>query len=185
MKRKTVKLRLSPNEEAVLAREELQRRRKLRLQQVREQERYIAHQVRCEVRERRERELQNLAGALEVEWQQQQRERLETLQKVYQDSLQCVGEGHRSAKENEPDTEALARRKEEQQVRAKERHREALRELTHRRHMEEEERSRHITARKKALLAEKERAAKVASLPPPPPNPIEVQRASRHTCFQV
>lgn len=31
-----------------------------------------------------------------------------------------------------------------------------------------------INTRKKALQAEKERSAKVASLPPPPPNPIEV-----------
>lgn len=35
---------------------------------------------------------------------------------------------------------------------------------------------RSINARKKALQAEKERAAKVASLPPPPPNPIQVIR---------
>ncbi|KAJ8410880.1 hypothetical protein AAFF_G00188370 [Aldrovandia affinis] len=170
---KVVRLRLSPNEEAQLIKEELERRRKLRLQQVREQERYIALQIRTEVQHRRDHELQNLAEDLQEEWQRQQSDKLQTLEKLYQDSLKAVGEGHRSAKENEPDLEAIAQKAEAQHERAAERHREALRELKSRKQRQQEEQSRHIQARRKAILKEKERAAKVASLPPHPPEPFE------------
>ncbi|XP_051521584.1 centrosomal protein of 295 kDa isoform X2 [Myxocyprinus asiaticus] len=170
---KVSRLKLSPNEETQLLREELDRRRKLRLQQVREQERYIAQQVRREVQERRMRELQMLADVLQQEWQTQQMEKLQTLEKHYENSLRSVGHAHRSAQENEPDLEAVAQKNVEQQERAAERHREALKELTARRHEQEQQRCRHIEARRKALVQEKKRAAKVASLPPPPPNPVE------------
>ncbi|MGH0133634.1 UNVERIFIED_CONTAM: hypothetical protein FKN15_056137 [Acipenser sinensis] len=104
MKRKVAKkvgkLRLSPNEEAQILKEELERRRKLRLQQVREQERYIALQVRKEVKQRRDREFQNLAEELRVEWQREQAEKARALETRYLNSLEAVGEGHRGAKEN-------------------------------------------------------------------------------------
>ncbi|XP_051962774.1 centrosomal protein of 295 kDa [Xyrauchen texanus] len=170
---KVSRLKLSPNEETQLLREELDRRRKLRLQQVREQERYIAQQVRREVQERRMRELQMLADVLQQEWQKQQTEKLQTLEKHYEDSLRSVGHAHHSAQENEPDLEAEAQKNVKQQERAAERHREALKELTARRHEQEQQRCRHIEARRKALVQEKKRAAKVANLPPPPPNPVE------------
>lgn len=67
---------------------------------VREQERYIALQVRREVQERKERELQSLATALQEEWQKQRGERIQTLEKLYQENLRDVGQGQRSAKEN-------------------------------------------------------------------------------------
>uniref|UniRef100_A0A4W5NS23 Uncharacterized protein n=1 Tax=Hucho hucho TaxID=62062 RepID=A0A4W5NS23_9TELE len=135
-----------------------ERRRKLRIEQVREQERYIALQIRTEVRQRRERELQNLEQELKEEWERQQREKQETLQKLYQDNLRVLGEGHRSANENKPDCEAIAQENEENKVRADEQYR---------------EHNRFIEARKKAIQVEKERAAKVANLPSLPPNPIE------------
>ncbi|KAL4647116.1 centrosomal protein of 295 kDa isoform X1 [Arapaima gigas] len=176
MKRKVTKiglLRLSPNEEAQLLKEEQDRRRRLRLQQVREQERHIALQIRKEVQHRRDLELKKLAEQLKADWELQQREQLEALKKVYEDSLQAVGEGHRGAKENEPDWETIARRAEENNEKAAERHREALKELKLRRQRQHEEQTRHIQARRRAVLAEKQRAAKVASLPPRPPDPIE------------
>ncbi|XP_064159604.1 centrosomal protein of 295 kDa isoform X1 [Anguilla rostrata] len=179
MKRKVGRLRLSPNEEAQLIKEEHERRRKLRLQQVREQERCIALQIRKEVQRRRDCELQNLADQLQEEWQRQQREKLQDLEKLYQDSLQTLGEGHRNAKENEPDLEAMAQKAEEQHERAAERHREALRVLKTQRLRQQEEQSRHIQARRKAMLVEKERAAKVASLPPPLPEPFEKIEAKK------
>ncbi|XP_036820680.1 uncharacterized protein cep295 isoform X2 [Oncorhynchus mykiss] len=173
MKRNVSRLRLSPNEEAQLIREEHERRRKLRIQQVREQERYIALQIRTEVQLRRERELQNLAEELKGEWEQQQSEKLETLQKLYQDNLRILGEGHRSAKENEPDWEAIAQKNEENHVRADERYRVALKELKSQRQKDQEEQNRFIEARKKSIQVEKQRAAKVANFPSLPPNPIE------------
>ncbi|XP_046711760.1 uncharacterized protein cep295 isoform X3 [Silurus meridionalis] len=165
--------RLSPNEEEQLIREELQRRRKLRLQQVREQERHIALQVRREVQERRERELQSLATALRDEWQKQRGERIQSLEKLYKENLRDVGQGHRDGRKNEPNLEALALKKEENNTRATERHQKALRNLITQRQAEAEQRNLHIEARKKALTVEKERAAKIASLPHPGPDPIQ------------
>ncbi|XP_074534904.1 uncharacterized protein cep295 isoform X2 [Halichoeres trimaculatus] len=173
MKRKVGKLRLSPNEEARIIREEHERRRKLRIQQVREQQRYIALHIRQEVEQRRQRELEKLGEELRADWERQQREKLDTLQKLYQESLQLLGQGHRSAKENEVDLAAVAQREEENHAKAVERHREALKELKSQKLKDHERQSRLINARKKALQTEKERAAKVASLPPPPPNPIQ------------
>ncbi|XP_039530681.1 uncharacterized protein cep295 isoform X2 [Pimephales promelas] len=173
MRRKASVLRLSPNEEAQLVREELESRRKLRLQQVREQERYIARQVRRQVEERRQQQLQMLSDSLQLEWQQQRTLKLQALSTLYQHSLETVGDAHRSAHDNEPDLEALAEKSVERQERAEERHREALRELSARRHEEEQQRCRLIEARRKALVEEKKRAVRVASLPPPPPNPVE------------
>ncbi|XP_077063625.1 centrosomal protein 295 isoform X2 [Siphateles boraxobius] len=173
MRRKASVLRLSPNEEAQLVREELESRRKLRLQQVREQERYIARQVRRQVQERRQQQLQMLSDSLQLEWQQQHTLKLQALSTLYQHSLKTVGHAHRSAQDHEPDLEALAEKSVERQERAEERHRDALRELSARRHEEEQQRCRLIEARRKALVEEKQRAVRVASLPPPPPNPVE------------
>ncbi|XP_051254471.1 uncharacterized protein cep295 isoform X8 [Dicentrarchus labrax] len=173
MKRTVSQVKLSPNEEARLIREEQERRRKLRIQQVREQQRYFALQIRREVEQRRRRELEQLGEELREDWERQQREKLHTLQKLYQESLQLLGQGHRSAKENEPDLAAIAQREEENHTKAEERFREALIELKSQRLKDHERQSRSINARRKALQAEKERSAKVASLPPPPPNPIQ------------
>ncbi|CAL8351527.1 unnamed protein product [Lota lota] len=180
MKRKALRrLRLSPNEESQLIREELNRRRKIRIQQVREQARTTALHIRADVQRRRERELQLLAEELRQDWEFQQREKIQALQRLYEESLRLLGQGHRSAKENEPDWEAMAQQAEENQLKAKQRYREALKELTSQRHKDQEEHSRPANFRRKALQAERERAARVASLPLPPPHPIETIEANR------
>ncbi|XP_009329515.1 PREDICTED: centrosomal protein KIAA1731 homolog, partial [Pygoscelis adeliae] len=131
MKRKVAKvgkLRLSPNEETMLLKEEYERRRKLRLQQVREQQKYIALQIRQKVKQRREEQLHQLEEALTAEWQKAQDQKMKALEKLYLSSLRAIGEGHRQAKENEPDLEALAKQAEERKQRAEKRHRKALKE---------------------------------------------------------
>ncbi|KAG7234902.1 hypothetical protein INR49_003639 [Caranx melampygus] len=173
MKRKVAKLRLSPNEEARVLKEEHERRRKLRIQQVREQQRYIALQIRQAVEQKRQHELEQLEKQLKQDWERQQREKLDTLQSLYQESLQLLGQGHRSAKENEPDLATIAKKEEENHTKAEERYREALRELKSQRLKENERQNQFINARRKALQSEKERSAKVASLPPPPSNLIQ------------
>ncbi|XP_040902301.1 centrosomal protein of 295 kDa isoform X1 [Toxotes jaculatrix] len=173
MKRKVAKLRLSPNEEARLIREEHERRRKLRIQQVREQQRLIAQQIRQAVEQRRQHELDQLAEELRQDWERQQREKLVSLQRLYQESLQLLGQGHSSAKDKEPDWAAIAQREEDNRAKAEERYREALKELKSQRLKDHERQSQAINARKKALQVEKDRSAKVASLPPPPPNPTQ------------
>ncbi|KAF7651379.1 hypothetical protein LDENG_00111830 [Lucifuga dentata] len=181
MKRKVTKLRPSPNEEAQLLREEHERRRKLRIQQVREQQRNIALQIRREVKQRRQRELEHLEEHLREDWERQQREKLHTLQRLYQEGLQMLGQGHRSAKENEPDLAAIAQREAESNAKAKERYQEAVKELKSQRLKDHERQNFSINARKKALQVEKERSAKMASLPPPPPNPIQnIDRKKPH-----
>ncbi|NXF86496.1 CE295 protein, partial [Eubucco bourcierii] len=115
MKRKVAKvgkLRLSPNEETMLMKEEYERRRKLRLQQVREQQKYIALEIREKVKQRREEQLHQLEVALRDEWQKAQDQKMRALEELYLSSLRAIGEGHRQAKENEPDLEALAKQAE-------------------------------------------------------------------------
>uniref|UniRef100_A0ACB8FG57 Uncharacterized protein n=1 Tax=Sphaerodactylus townsendi TaxID=933632 RepID=A0ACB8FG57_9SAUR len=175
MKRKVAKagkMRLSPNEEALLLKEEYERRRKLRLQQVREQEKSIALQIRQDVKQRRDEQLHQLAEELKAEWWQAQAEKIKALEKLYLASLNAIGEGHRQAKENKPDPEAEAKHRERKQ-RAERRHKEALREQRSQKQKLLKEQTRRATARKHALEVEKERAAKIASLPPPPPDPFE------------
>ncbi|XP_067842448.1 uncharacterized protein cep295 [Heptranchias perlo] len=175
MKRKVAKLsglRLSPNEEALLIKEEHERRRRLRIKQVREQERSIAVQIREEVKQRRNQQLEQLANELKTEWQKAQVEKAKSLEKLYLCSLKAVGEGHRQAKENEPDLKAQSKQIAVNREKAEKRHREALRELKQQREKELEVQDRRIKTRKKALLVEKKRAITIAHLPPPPPNPI-------------
>ncbi|XP_067890098.1 uncharacterized protein cep295 isoform X2 [Heterodontus francisci] len=175
MKRKIVKLRglcLSPNEEALLIKEEHERRRRLRIKQVREQERSIAVQIREEVKQRRNHQLEQLANELKAEWQMMQFEKAKSLENLYLCSLKAVGEGHRQAKENEPDLKAQSKQAAVNREKAEERHREALRELKQQRDKDLEVQNRYIKTRKKALLIEKKRAVRIAHLPPPPPNPL-------------
>ncbi|NWQ95359.1 CE295 protein, partial [Burhinus bistriatus] len=109
MKRKVAKvgkLRLSPNEETMLLKEEYERRRKLRLQQVREQQKYIALQIRQKVKQRREEQLHKLEETLRAEWQKAQDQKMKALEKLYLSSLRAIGEGHRQAKENVSETAA-------------------------------------------------------------------------------
>ncbi|XP_048454464.1 centrosomal protein of 295 kDa isoform X3 [Rhincodon typus] len=177
MKRKVVKLnslRLSPNEEALLIKEEHERRRRLRIKQVREQERSIAVQIREEVKHRRNQQLEQLANELKAEWQMAQMEKAQSLEKLYLSSLKAVGEGHRQAKENEPDLKACSKLVAVNREKAEKRHREALRELKQQKNKDHEVQNRYIETRKKALLIEKKRALKIAHLPPPPPNPVAV-----------
>ncbi|XP_058145336.1 centrosomal protein of 295 kDa isoform X4 [Dasypus novemcinctus] len=184
MKRKVVnagKLRLSPNEEAFILKEDYERRRKLRLLQVREQERDIALQIREDIKQRRYQQFTRLAEELRAEWEESQTQKVKSLEKLYLASLRNVGEGHRQAKENEPDLEALAWQATERKRRAEVRHKEALKEQKNKKEILMKQKTRHIKARKKALLVEKERSSKITSLPPPPPSlfeNIEVKRIS-------
>ncbi|XP_075858548.1 centrosomal protein of 295 kDa isoform X3 [Microcebus murinus] len=184
MKRKVVntgKLRLSPNEEALILKEDYERRRKLRLLQVREQERDIASQIRQGIKQRRNQQFTRLAEELRAEWEESQNQKIQNLEKLYVASLRNMGAGHQQAKENEPDLDALAWRAAERKRKADLRHKEALKVQKHQKEMLMKQKTWHIKARKEALLVEKERSAKITSLPPPPPalfENIEVKRIS-------
>ncbi|XP_006897246.1 PREDICTED: centrosomal protein KIAA1731 homolog [Elephantulus edwardii] len=176
MKRKVVKagrLRLSPNEEAFILKEDYERRRKLRLLQVREQERDIALQIREDIKQRRNQQFARLAEELKAEWEESQTQKIKNLERLYLASLRNMGEGHRQAKENEPDLDGLAQRAAERKRRAEIRHKEALKIQKNQKELLMRQKTRHIKARKEALLVEKERSAKITSLPPPPPTLFE------------
>jgi len=68
--------------------------------QVREQERFIARQLRRQVQERRQQHVQTLADSLQIQWQQQQTLKLQALTTQYQHSLRSVGLGQSSAREH-------------------------------------------------------------------------------------
>ncbi|XP_065792870.1 centrosomal protein of 295 kDa isoform X4 [Muntiacus reevesi] len=187
MKRKGVnagKLRLSPNEEAFILKEDYERRRKLRLLQVREQERDIALQIREDIKQRRNQQFTRLAEELRTEWEESQTQKIKNLEKLYLASLRNMGEGHQQAKENEPDLNALAHRAAERKKKAEMRHKEALKVQKNQKEMLMKKKTWHIKARKEALLVEKERSAKIASLPPPPPalfENVEVKKTNVKT----
>ncbi|XP_070221222.1 centrosomal protein of 295 kDa isoform X4 [Bos mutus] len=187
MKRKGVnagKLRLSPNEEAFILKEDYERRRKLRLLQVREQERDIALQIREDIKQRRNQQFTRLAEELRTEWVESQTQKIKNLEKLYLASLRNMGEGHQQAKENEPDLNALAHRAAERKKKAEMRHKEALKVQKNQKEMLMKQKTWHIKARKEALLVEKERSAKIASLPPPPPalfENVEVKKTNVKT----
>ncbi|XP_078732100.1 uncharacterized protein LOC144946907 [Lampetra fluviatilis] len=188
MKRKVArsrKLRLSPNEEALLMKAEFERRRKLRLQQVREQERRIASRVREDVKQSHEQQVQQLTEELCVEWHRAQRDRARVLERIYAANVDAIGEGHRHAKENEPDLAAMASAVAEQQGRAVERHRGALRELRVQRERQSDESNRLLRVRREVLGVERERAAVVAKLPPPQPEPLERLAKKRSTLVKM
>lgn len=172
MRRKQVKVTLSPNEEGQLIREEQERRRILRIQQVREQQRNIAQHVREKVERRRQQELDLLAKELRAQWEQQQKQRVDHLQRLFQENLTALGQGHRNAKENEPDPRATDL-KVESDNKAAERYHKALKELKRQQQKNQENQSRSVDARRKALEVEKIRAAKMASLPLPSVQPLQ------------
>lgn len=68
--------------------------------QVREQQKYIALQIRQKVKQRREEQLHRLEEALRAEWQKAQDEKMKALEELYLASLRAIGEGHRQAKEH-------------------------------------------------------------------------------------
>lgn len=175
MKRKVMngKLRLSPNEEAFILKEDYERRRKLRLLQVREQERGIAFQIREDIKQRRNQQVSHLAEELRAEWEEAQSQKIQNLEKLYLASLRHMGDGHQRAKENEPDLDALSRRAAERKTKAEVRHKEALKVQKKQKEMLMKQKTRHIKARKEAVLVEKQRSAKMARLPPPVPSPFE------------
>ncbi|VTJ80827.1 Hypothetical predicted protein, partial [Marmota monax] len=141
--------------------------------QVREQEKDIALQIREDVKQRRNQHFTRLAEELRTEWKESQTQKIRNLEKLYLASLRNMGEGHRQAKENEPDLDALARRAAERKRKADIRHQEALKVQKNQKEILTKQKTWHIKARKEALLVEKKRSAKITSRPPPPPTLFE------------
>lgn len=170
-----VHYKLSPNEEARILKEEREKRRILRLQQVREQAKINAAKLRQSVKNKKEELTEAVAENLEKEWDTKQQEKLYHLKAAYEQSLQGLGESHRKAVDENPEWQQECREMLELQEndRAEERHQAAIQ--RHRQELEErqQEEQRHIMNRLMALDIEKSRAQKIASLPKPKPDPVE------------
>ncbi|XP_072180066.1 uncharacterized protein [Diadema setosum] len=164
--------RLSPNEEAAILKEERDRRRKLRLKQVREQDRLFAKQLLAKAKAKKVAEVNALSEKLEEEWRAVQQEKAEALDDIYQRCLERVGDGHRAAQSQKPLDEERAETARKNSKVAKQRHREAMmKEMTERNEKWQKENA-HIISRKNAMDVEKVRASHVASLPPPKRDPL-------------
>ncbi|XP_033118084.1 uncharacterized protein LOC117117767 [Anneissia japonica] len=159
--------RLSPNEEAALIQKEKDRRRKLRIQQVREQEKLFARQLHNVVSKKKQEEVQALASQLQQGWVRQQRNKAEALQKLFHCNLQSIGQGHKDATEQIPKEIEKKISSIRNNRKAQERYNVALDNLHREQDVQWQKENAHIISRQTALELERARAAKVAKLPSP------------------
>lgn len=180
MKAKKGRVRLSPNEEARLIKEETEKRRRLRLQQVREQSNLNAARIRQAVKQEKNKQLQKLASTLQNELEREKDEKIRHLENQYENSLRSIGQGHREASEQVDVDEERYLMQQESNRRADSRYKQALEKQRREQMFQEYEQKYHIIARQTALETEKERAKNIASLPPPPKDPVlELQQPER------
>ncbi|KAJ8030839.1 hypothetical protein HOLleu_27371 [Holothuria leucospilota] len=160
-----VRYRLSPNEEAGILQQERERRRKLRIQQVREQERAFAKHIRDQVELKKQQELKVLAMQLKDDWMIAKEEERQALTDLYQKTLDAVGGAHLSAETQPPYDKIREETKVENDKKAKERGQKAFQ----RQQEEDEKRLQEefalVMARKTALEIERARAALIAKKP--------------------
>ncbi|XP_021355070.1 centrosomal protein of 295 kDa-like isoform X2 [Mizuhopecten yessoensis] len=172
---KTKKLgqyRLSPNEEAQLIKDETERRRKLRLVQVREQAKQNAAKIRQAVKQEKDRQIHKLAAELQNQLEKEKEEKVRHLEAQYENCLHTIGQGQLEAGEQvDQDAERHMVRQLDNQ-RAESRGKAATEKARRDKIYQEYEENKIIAAKKSALEMEKERASKIASLPAPPPDPV-------------
>nr|KAG5703378.1 hypothetical protein BaRGS_023425 [Batillaria attramentaria] len=168
------KYRLSPNEVEQLKKEETEKRRKLRIVQVREQAKAAAAKIRKDVKQEKDRQLLKLAQEIQTQLEDEKREEVQKLEKQYENTLRTIGQAHSQAQL----TDKSISHAEQQQTAlenkrvAEARHREALRKLALEKAYKEYDGTKHLRDRHAALEEEKKRAAEVASRPPPPPDQV-------------
>ncbi|KAL4219939.1 hypothetical protein ACF0H5_020350 [Mactra antiquata] len=172
MKIRKGRLRLSPNEEAAILKEETEKRRKQRLQQVRDQSKENAAKIRNAVKQEKHRQLMKLATDIKNQLEAEKAERVRHLEQQYDNSLRNIGVAHKQAAEQPDWTEERELVQEAANLRAEARGRAAVEKLQQEMAHQNHEAHKHIIARKQALEREKTRAAEIAAMPPPPPDPL-------------
>ncbi|KAK7106586.1 uro-adherence factor A-like [Littorina saxatilis] len=168
------KYRLSPNEVEQLKKAETERRRKLRIIQVREQSKAAAAKIRSNVKTERKRQLLKLAHEIEDQMEEEKQEEVNRLEQQYDNTLRTIGQGHSQAIVTDQQTSHAKQQfaAYENKQRAGERHQEALRRVALDKAYKVYDDTQHIRDRRAALLQEKKRAADMAARPPPPPDAI-------------
>ncbi|KAK3605765.1 hypothetical protein CHS0354_033968 [Potamilus streckersoni] len=174
MKAKKGRLKLSPNEEAQRIKEETERRRKIRLQQVRAQCKENAAKVRHAVKQEKHYQLMKLASDLKNQLDDEKEERIKHLEEQYENSLRSIGIGHKEAGQQVDHEAERQLMHGEENLRAEARGKAALEREQAERAWKEYQKNKSIIARKQALDVERERASEIAAMPPPPPDPLIV-----------
>ncbi|KAL9965793.1 hypothetical protein ACROYT_G029640 [Oculina patagonica] len=159
-------LKPSPNEEANILLSEKERRKKLRLKQIREQEKAFSRKVLEDARKRKNVEIKELACHLKDQWETEHNKKQSDLEKKYQENLAEVGLGHKTASEDQTEYTKPELTEEEKQ-RALERYKKAVEQLMYERARSTQSERERAEARQQALETERRRAAKIAALPPP------------------
>ncbi|KAK6173218.1 hypothetical protein SNE40_016711 [Patella caerulea] len=165
--------RISPNEENRLVKEETEKRRKLRLIQVREQAKQNAKIIREDVRKEKEKQLIKLARMIENDLERDKIEKIRQLEDQYQNTLKNIGQGHKEAQEHSDGSFDRLKKKLEAQEQATKRHMKALEKMKNEKLLKQLKENKGIMSRKAAVAIEKYRAAEIAALPPPPKDPVE------------
>ncbi|XP_050416608.1 centrosomal protein of 295 kDa [Patella vulgata] len=165
--------RISPNEENRLVKEETEKRRKLRLIQVREQAKQNAKTIREDVRKEKEKQLIKLARMIENDLERDKIEKIRQLEDQYQNTLKNIGQGHKEAQEHSDGSFDRLKKKLEAQEQATKRHMKALEKMKNEKLLKQLKENKGIMSRKAAIAIEKYRAAEIAALPPPPKDPVE------------
>ncbi|KAK3932804.1 Centrosomal protein of 295 kDa [Frankliniella fusca] len=150
-----------------LKREELNRRRLLRYEQVRQQSKELANLVRQKVNAEREKQIGLVQERVEARTQQWKVRKLKALQSEYENTIKCIGKSHAEAT-SLPDEEALRKIEAEKTFEAAQRRgQEALNSLREeeaaRRRVDDERRQHMIHTR----AVEEARSAAVVALPKP------------------
>ncbi|RUS73707.1 hypothetical protein EGW08_018539, partial [Elysia chlorotica] len=179
---KKPKYRLSPNEVERLVKEERERRKKLRIVQVREQAKANAAAIRNDVRREKERLLKEFSAEVEEQLTAEKDEKVRKLRLKYEGTLRGIGDGHREAYLKGDGYSAIEQMQKQQEAAcaAQDRFESALRKQRMEDAAREHEERRHILARQAALEVERERATEIAALPPPAPDIcLELEKKSK------
>ncbi|XP_028403381.1 centrosomal protein of 295 kDa-like [Dendronephthya gigantea] len=161
-------LRPSPNEEVKLLQDEKQKLRKLRLQQVRQQEKLLASKARKKFKEKERKEIDILENELKKKWHADITEKRNLLENEYYENVAHVGEGHEAAltcEDGIPKERLL-----EDEIKASERYKNALKRLKEADAEKAQMLNEKTEAKNKAMEIERIRAARVAALEPPVPD---------------
>lgn len=163
----TSRLRLSPNELEAALREERDKWKVFRIQQVREQSKEEAKRIREAIQNEKLRMLQDLRQELHLKYKAEKENQVHQLRQEYNDCLQALGEAHEQA-QRQPDACEILRQRakhnkkeaERRGVQARKVHREQQLQQYH-------EKNKLLKQRQDALHWEKLRANRVANLPTP------------------
>ncbi|XP_036368588.1 serine-rich adhesin for platelets-like isoform X2 [Octopus sinensis] len=168
-----ISYQLTVDETEKITREERERRRKIRFQQVREISKTNAAKVRKAVTKTKVKELNKLFNTINEDLNKEKSEKIAELTECYRQSISNIGHAQRlAAQKDDPDI-AKRRMMKRYKKDVKLRHNVALSKLHEDKVTKYVRENKHIISRKAALETEKARAMKIASLPQPEKNIFE------------